>query len=62
MNEAYSTGVAHQMGIGTAKLERLVKAFLLTRRTDQEFLGWLTEYADPTGETAVWNVVKERGW
>lgn len=62
MDQAYRTGVAHQMGIGTSKLERLVKAFLLTRRTDQEFEGWLTEYADPTGETAVWNVFKERGW
>lgn len=62
LREAHRIGVAYDMQIGTRKLHRLIRAFLATRTTDQEFEGWLTEYADPTGEAAVWNVFKERGW
>lgn len=61
---AYSTGVMAQMGIGHGKLVRLIRAYVATRGTAEEFLGWVTSYADPTGETAVWNVLLkgQGGW
>ena len=55
---AYATGVAADMRIGHSKLVRLVRAFVATKATGDEFVGWLTTYADPTGDTAVWNVLK----
>lgn len=43
------------------KVTRLVRAYLATRAAQQSFGAWLIAYADPTGETAVRNVLRERG-
>ena len=43
------------MDIGHRKLCRIARAFLATRQTNREFSTWVMAYADPTGETAVWN-------
>lgn len=58
LSQAYATGVAADMQVSHNKLVRLVRAFVQTKRSEEEFLGWLISYADPTGETAVWNVLK----
>ena len=60
LHQAYATGVAADMQISHRKLVRLVRAFVATRAAGEEFLGWLISYKDPTGETAVWNVLKGR--
>lgn len=63
LGQAYATGVAADMGVSHTKLVRLVRAFVATQRSSEEFLGWVVSYADPTGETATWNVLKGRaGW
>jgi len=43
--------------MSNSKLRRLVRQFIRTARADQEFGAWLMSYADPTGETAVRNVM-----
>lgn len=47
--------------ISQSRLSRLIRAFLATGQAQQEFGAWVTTYADPVGEQAVWNVLKGGG-
>lgn len=42
------------------RLRALVRRFVETGRTDLDFRTWFLSYADPTGETAVHNVMRRR--
>jgi hypothetical protein len=42
------------------KISRVVRAFLATGLQEREFLQYVVGYSDPTGETAVRNVMRER--
>ena len=42
------------------KLNRLVRSYFADRTTTKSFGQWVIAYADPTGETAVRNVMRER--
>ena len=53
--------IAAELGIGSRKLARLARQYLASAHTDWRFGTWLLAYADPTGETAVRNVLRERG-
>jgi hypothetical protein len=48
--------------ISGARVRRLVRQFVDNGRADLDFRTWFIAYADPTGEAAVKNVSKERGW
>lgn len=43
---------------GHRKMVRLVRAYLANRTAEQTFGQWVIAYADPTGETAVRNVMR----
>lgn len=43
---------------GHRKMVRLVRAYLADRSAHQSFGAWVIAYADPTGETAVRNVMR----
>lgn len=43
------------------RLQRLVRRFISDGRADLDFKTWVIAHADPTGETAVRNVMRERG-
>jgi hypothetical protein len=46
---------------GHRRMVTLVKRYLATRRRiDDHFASWVIAYADPTGETAVRNVLQAR--
>ena len=48
------------MGLGQSRLSRVVREFIAANLPSREFVGWVIAYADPTGETAVRNVMRER--
>ncbi len=48
----------NRISMSNAKLSRLIRRFIRTAQVDQEFGAWLLCYADPTGETAVNNVMR----
>lgn len=50
------------LNIGQSKLSRLIRSALRAGVDQQNLIGWVIAYADPTGETAVRNVMKGRGW
>lgn len=52
--------VMEELGIhlGTRKLHRLVARYIRDGRADVDFRTWFLAYADPTGETAVRNVLR----
>lgn len=43
-----------------SRIRKLVRRFVTEGRTDVDFRTWFIAYADPTGETAVSNVMKEQ--
>lgn len=45
--------------ISGSRVRRLVRRFVTDGRTDLDFRTWFISYADPTGETAVRNVLRE---
>lgn len=47
--------------LSNKRLSVLVNAYV-SREIDGDFVLYVLGYADPTGETAVRNVVRERGW
>lgn len=57
-----ATKVCADLGLNIrgARLRTLVDRFILQGRTDIDFRTWFIAYADPTGETAVRNVLRER--
>jgi len=42
------------------KVSRLVRAFIAAGLHERDLVPWVIVYADPTGETAVRNVMRER--
>jgi len=47
--------------ISQNRIQRLVRRYIAERRADIDFRTWFIAYADPTGETAVRNVMKGAG-
>lgn len=45
-----------------ARLRKLVDRYVRSGRSDLDFRTWFIGYADPTGERAVGNVTRERGY
>lgn len=52
--------VAADLGlrIPPARIRLLVKRFVALGRSDLDFRTWFLTYADPTGETAVWHLMR----
>jgi hypothetical protein len=48
-------------GIGHRWIARLVRRFVLQGVAEYDLVQYVVGYADPTGETAVRNVMRERG-
>lgn len=46
--------------ISGSRLRKIVRRFVDEGRSDVEFRTWFLAYADPTGERAVRNVLRER--
>ena len=44
--------------ISQNRIQRLVRRYITERRADIDFRTWFIGYADPTGETAVRNVMR----
>lgn len=44
--------------ISQNRIQRLVRRYIAERRADIDFRTWFIAYADPTGETAVRNVMR----
>lgn len=47
-----------QLPISGSRLRKLVRRFVDEGRADVDFRTWFISYADPTGETAVHNVLR----
>lgn len=48
------------LSISGSRIRRLVRRFVREGRTDIAFRTWFISYADPTGEKAVRNVMRDR--
>lgn len=48
----------HALEISQNRIQRLARRFIAERRADIDFRSWVIAYADPTGETAVRNVMR----
>ncbi len=59
--EAAKVDAALNLGLGGFRLRKLVRRFVREGRTDIDFRTWFLCYADPTGETAVRNVLRGGG-
>lgn len=46
--------------ISGSRIRRIVRRYVREGRFDIDFRTWFISYADPTGETAVRNVMRER--
>lgn len=49
------------LGIGHRRVVRLVRRFVAQGVAERDLVQYVVGYADPTGETAVRNVMRERG-
>lgn len=58
--EARKLCIDLRISISGSRLRKLVRRFVDEGRTDIDLRTWLLSYADPTGETAVHNVLRER--
>lgn len=45
--------------LGVRALHRRVRAFMLADLNEGDLVSWVIAYSDPTGETAVANVMRE---
>lgn len=59
--EAFKVLADLNVEVRPAKVRQLVRGFIETGRSGVDFRTWFIAYADPTGETAVRNVDRERG-
>ena len=59
MREAAKVCDDLDLGIRGARLRAVVDRFVREGRGDVDFRTWFIAYADPTGETAVRNVMRE---
>lgn len=48
------------MNIGQSRLSRIVRAYLSEDQHERDIVSWVIAYADPTGETAVRNVMRAK--
>lgn len=46
--------------VSHSKCWRIVDAYLASRRVEDEFGAWVLTYADPTGEKAVYHLMRQR--
>lgn len=53
---------AHDLRISGSRVRRLVRRFVREGRGDIDFRTWFIAYADPVGEAATRNVLRERGF
>jgi hypothetical protein len=51
----------HGLRVSGSRLRKLVRRFVDEGRADVDFRTWFIHYADPTGETAVRNVMNVKG-
>ncbi len=47
-----------RLGFSHRKLVRVVRAFIVSDQHERDLVSWVIGYADPTGETAVRNVMR----
>lgn len=59
MREAAKCAADMGLNIRGQRLRLLVRRYVESGRADVDFRTWFISYADPTGETAVRNVMKE---
>lgn len=50
------------LGLGPRKIVRVVRSFITAGLHERDLVGYVVGYSDPTGEAAVGNVFRERGW
>lgn len=48
------------LGLSANKLSRIVRDYLATDQQERDLVSWVIAYADPTGETAVHNVLRQQ--
>jgi len=57
---AYDVAAAAGLtGMGHRRMVRVVRTYLAERQAEQTFGAWVLAYADPTGDTAVRNVLAD---
>ncbi len=49
------------LGLSGSRIRKLVRRFVREGRSDVDFYTWVIAHADPTGEQAVSNVLKDQG-
>lgn len=59
--EAAKVAADLDLRMSPARIRLLVRRFVSEGRSDLDFRTWFIAYADPTGETAVRNVMKAGG-
>lgn len=57
--EARKLCVDLDIDVSGCRLRKLMRRFIAEGRSDIELRAWLLSYADPTGETAVRNVMRD---
>lgn len=59
---AHAQAVMDRLGVYVSprRLHRLVRCYVETRTTGQDFAAWFIGYSDPTGEAAVRRVMRDR--
>src|SRR5687768_3060640 len=60
VREAHKVVLDLELNVCGSRLKRLVRRYTASGRADLDFRTWFTQYADPTGEAAVRNVVRGR--
>lgn len=60
IREARKVVIDLRLPICGSRLKRIVRRYLEEGRGDIDLRTWLLSYADPTGETAVRNVLREQ--
>jgi len=48
------------LNLSANKLSRIVREYVATDQRERDLVSWVIAYADPTGETAVRNVMRAR--
>lgn len=61
IREAHKVLADFDFYMSPARVSRMVHRFVSEGRGDIDFRTWFISYADPTGETAVRNVMKQSG-
>ena len=59
MREGQKVAEAAGLAVSHHRMGRIIRRFVREGRSDIDFRTWFIAYADPTGETAVRNVMRE---